>query len=267
MLNLNSLKNIFRKFRYNYFESKFKKPNFDLDKNFSSCHDLRSKGIFIKNDFHQISLESKVLIDFYNENFNSEKINSIIQSRINEIKKNNLSEKQLKRNYKVTITEYFKKDDLLNYANQKYLIDNITQYFGFKPFIRNINVQLDFFNPNFDLNTSTQIFHRDYDDIKLAKAFFYLTDVIDESYGPFEFIQKSHLKPWHLNYSDPIKNNEHLLNSQFLKTCIGNQGTLVIADTNGYHRGHKLNKNYRVLVYVMYTSNNPFNGKLKDIFS
>ena len=55
MLNLNSLKNIFRKFRYNYFESKFKKPNFDLDKNFSSGHDLRSKGIFIKNNFHQIT--------------------------------------------------------------------------------------------------------------------------------------------------------------------------------------------------------------------
>ena len=45
--------------------------------------------------------------------------------------------------------------------------------------------------------------------------------------------------------------------------ALGESGTLIMADTNGYHRGHNLKNNYRILVYAMYTSNKPFTGNLK----
>ena len=51
MYLINETKNILRKFRYIYFQSKFKPPNKSKDINFESCSTLRNNGIFIKKIF------------------------------------------------------------------------------------------------------------------------------------------------------------------------------------------------------------------------
>ena len=268
MYLIDETKNILRRFRYIYFKSKFKPPNKSKDINFESCSTLRNNGIFVKKNFHLESMVSANLLEYYNKNISEEKIRSIITSNLEKDSKHNESLiKHPKREYKVLITDLFKKHDLINFANQEFLLKNIEQYFGFKPYLRNLNVQLDFDNPNMDSLGSTQHFHRDYDDIKLVKVFFYLTNVKNLNSGPFEFIEKSHLKPWYHKYSDNVKNNMYLETSPNKNSCLGDSGTLIMADTNGYHRGHNLKNNYRILVYVMYTSEKPFTGKLKNILN
>ena len=268
MYLINEIKNVLRRFRYIYFKSKFKSTNILNDIKYESCVDLRNKGIFIKRNFHLESKVSANLLEYYYKNISEEKVKSIITSNLEkDIKYNQSLTKNTKRDYKVLITDLFKKQDLINFANQDFLLKNIEQYIGFKPHLRNLNVQLDFYNPSMISPGSTQYFHRDYDDIKLVKVFFYLTNVTNLDCGPFEFIEKSHLKPWHLKYSDHIKNNMFLEASPNKNSCLGESGTLIMADTNGYHRGHNLKNNYRILVYAMYTSNKPFTGKLKNFLN
>ena len=265
MYLIDETKNILRRLRYIYLKFKFKSPNISKDIKYESCTTLRDKGIFIKKKFHLESKDAANLLEHYYKNISEEKIKSIIKSNLGKDINNNQSLKKYpKREYKVLITDLFKKQDLINFANQDFLLKNIEQYFGFKPYLRNLNVQLDFDNPSMTSPGSTQHFHRDYDDIKLVKVFFYLTDVKDLNFGPFEFIEKSHLKPWYHKYSDHVKNNTFLESSPQKNSCLGENGTLIMADTNGYHRGHNLKNNYRVLVYVMYTSDKPFTGKLKN---
>ena len=268
MYLINETKNILRKFRYIYFQSKFKPPNKSKDINYESCVTLRNKGIFIKKNFHLESKFSANLLEYYYKNISEEKIKSIITSNLEKDNKSNQgSIKHPKREYKVLITDLFNNQDLINFANQDFLLKNIEQYFGFKPYLRNLNVQLDFDNPSMISPGPTQHFHRDYDDIKLVKVFFYLTNVKNLNSGPFEFIEKSHLKPWYHKYSDHVKNNMFLETSPNKNSCLGESGTLIMADTNGYHRGHNLKNNYRILVYAMYTSNKPFTGKLKNFLN
>ena len=72
------------------------------------------------------------------------------------------------------------------------MIENISQYFGFKPYLEVSGS--DYKNELSDIPIILN-FHRDPDDVKLTKIFFYLNDVSINN-GPFQFIKTSHLKPW-----------------------------------------------------------------------
>ena len=79
------------------------------------------------------------------------------------------------------------------------------------------------------------------------KAFIYLTDVIDESYGPYSYIKKSNgftLSKYLNIYRNSLLSNTHripdmpkYLNMKQAVHCIGPKGTLVISDQGGIHRG------------------------------
>ena len=81
-----------------------------------------------------------------------------------------------RKKFKIKITNLFE-ELLLSYSKNQYINKLVTQYFGFEPIIRNISVWIDIPNNNTKDEVATQIFHRDFDDVKLLKTFLYLNDV------------------------------------------------------------------------------------------
>tara|TARA_B100001123_G_C15327202_1_gene1029943 strand:+ start:1651 stop:2463 length:813 start_codon:yes stop_codon:yes gene_type:complete len=266
MFLINKLKNLVRKSRYNKRLSTFSKPEYTKDENYETVKQLREDGIFKKENFYESSNEAKELLNHYEKNISDEKVKEFINKHSNGNIYLEDGKTKSKRSYKLKITELFKENQLIDFANQKYLLDNIEQYFGLKPQIREINVQVDFKNKFFNNPLESQVFHRDYDDIKLIKLFYYLTDV-SENNGPFQFIKKSHQHPWHIPYENQEKTNNYLSNSKQIYSCTGKKGAIILADTNGFHRGLELKDGYRVLMYATYMSKKPFKGSLKSIIT
>lgn len=217
-------------------------------------NDLRNYGISVyKNS--TLSNECKTLLNYCEKNITEKNLFEYIRLK-------NLSN-CLKEHYKIKVTDLFKTQDLLKFATQELILNNVTKYFGRKPYLREVNVQIDFSsNESTDIGI-TQKFHRDWDDVSLIKVFFYLNDV-NEHNGPFEFIMQSQKKPWIIFNQDEILSNKNKLKK---KSVTGESGTLILADTNGYHRGLKLKKGYRLMAYAMYTSYYPFTGKLESVIT
>ena len=69
---------------------------------------------------------------------------------------------------------------------------------------------------------TTREYHRDSSGGNQFKAFIYLTDVSDESYGPYSYIKGTHTE----------KTNEGEI-----VHCIANKGSLIVSNQSGLHRG------------------------------
>jgi hypothetical protein len=253
MQYLKNLKNFLRHKFISYFF--FPKINIKNDLNFPVAKQLRSTGIYIDQNFLDKNESARNLINFYNNKINKDLLNEFIQKSCFDAKKSS---------YKIKITKFFDKNLLLNFAEDVFFKESIQQYFGFEPYLREINVAADIKNKFFNEPVFTQNFHRDYDDVKLVKIFFYFTEV-DEENGPFQFLSQTHRHPWNNIRSSAEKDILKRFSIKNLISCVGKQGTLIIADTNGLHRGLILKKNYRYMLTAMYTSHKPYYGKLREI--
>jgi len=224
-----------------------------LEKDTDYVKSLRKNGIITINDFENYFQDIKKL-NLFTDSLN---LDEIIENKKKNIEITDDHRANLKREFKINITNLFDKELLLSYSKNKYTNDIIYQYFGFSPMVRNISVWIDVPNENLAEEVATQVFHRDFDDIKLIKTFLYLNNVENQN-GPFEYILTSHKKPWENN--NKIIDNDSVL-KKFKKenfmSVTGKKNTLIIADTNGFHHGKKLTKGYRILLTASYTSNNP----------
>ena len=112
----------------------------------------------------------------------------------------------------------------------------------------------------------SQLLHSDHDDDKLMKIFIYLNDVAIES-GPLEIVNKnitqeiikfSHYR-WGQEHRQYKSHDDKLLNlypnGNEITTLIGNEGTIIIADTaNCLHRGSRNPTKERLVLYATYTT-------------
>ena len=108
---------------------------------------------------------------------------------------------------------------------------------------------------------SSQNWHRDPEDRKIVKLFFYLRDV-EETTGPFYFIEGTHCdgpyakvfpkKPPYGYYPSTVDVEKKFKDT--VKTCTGPAGTIVICDTSGLHKGGHATMNARLLFNAIYTS-------------
>jgi len=254
---INLIKEIRRFFLYHYEWRKHPKPLFKNDCHFPLAHNLRLLGyatLSASETFRNIPSAEKIVNAYRFLDM------SPIEQVVKEVKYKS------GRAYKKELAAFFDPNTLLEYANDAYIVENISQYFGFKPMIRHISVWLDC--PTNDENSiETQIFHRDPEDIKLVKTYLYLKDV-DELSGPFCYVEKSHLDPWH-SFSKHYHNDKDIKrlypNSNFI-SCTGTAGSFIMADVNGFHRGIKPKDDYRVLVTVYYSSATPRQGLRETVF-
>jgi Phytanoyl-CoA dioxygenase (PhyH) len=109
---------------------------------------------------------------------------------------------------------------------------------------------------------SSQLWHRDYNDKHLLKAFLYLVDV-DEEMGPFQYIPGSQpggpyadAWPWKpLGQNYPSEGElEQRIPASAVKAFVGPQALLVFCNTSGFHRGGFSTTAPRVLATATYSS-------------
>ncbi|WP_050033583.1 phytanoyl-CoA dioxygenase family protein [Halorubrum halophilum] len=112
--------------------------------------------------------------------------------------------------------------------------------------------------------TDTRDFHADTYGGKF-KAFVYLTDVPDKSYGPFSYIPGTHktstVKQKSTSLLNKVKGDPStdavFYDEDEAIYCTAPKGTLIVANQAGYHRGTPQEKGHtRVLVNTSYTPDN-----------
>jgi hypothetical protein len=143
------------------------------------------------------------------------------------------------------------------------LIDLASQYLQCTPAIGGLNLRKSYRNelPEFD----TLYFHVDPNSPKFLKFFFYLNDV-DADGGPFCYVRGSHRRRfagwnrkyrWELEEIAPIYGKENVL------LLTAKAGDIVVADTNGFHRGTKIKGADRGMLTVDYVLHQEFEGTQK----
>ena len=118
------------------------------------------------------------------------------------------------------------------------------------------------------ISEKTQFFHRDLDSFNLLKFFIYLTDV-DENSGSNQYILFSHKNNFNKKISrktfkeDDIGTN---LNKD-LFTFTGKSGSVIAADTFGFHRGKTPKSNDRLMLVLAFSLIGTFYGPTKPFFN
>ncbi len=108
----------------------------------------------------------------------------------------------------------------------------------------------------------SQRWHRDPEDIKMAKMFIYLNDV-DEGTGPFIYVPQSNFGgKWNkifpqrppIGYYPPDGELEKIIPPGEIKKFVARAGTIIFADTAGLHKGGYATQKERVMLTVGYSS-------------
>jgi phytanoyl-CoA dioxygenase PhyH len=118
----------------------------------------------------------------------------------------------------------------------------------------------------------TQLWHRDNDDYMTPKLFVYFTDVT-EADGPFCYAPRTHpigdrRQAAELDTPDGRTSDEamaRVVPEDEWIVCTGSAGTIILADTCGYHKQLKPTGGERVLMITEYTSGTPFSERPTEI--
>lgn len=152
---------------------------------------------------------------------------------------------------------HYKREDLVEIpeivaiANDSRVLNVVSRYLGVKPTISNVNCWWSFGDRV--AAKDAQFYHRDLDDYKFIKMFFYLTDVNVDS-GPHIYVKKSHKinKLLELRrFSD--EEVKIAFDNKDIITLIEPKGSCFIEDTYGIHKGQLPLKGNRLLLQVQYS--------------
>jgi hypothetical protein len=109
---------------------------------------------------------------------------------------------------------------------------------------------------------ASQLWHYDFDDRHLLKAFLYLDDV-DQDTGPFEYVAGSQpggahhgVRPWRpMGYGRvPEEDVRRNVPDEAIRTFAAPRGTIIFCNTSGLHRGGFATARARVLATATYCS-------------
>jgi hypothetical protein len=139
---------------------------------------------------------------------------------------------------------------VLALANSDFLIRTATQYLGCLPTISTLRLWWSF--PGSRPET-THNFHRDRDDWRCMKLFFYLTDV-DETSGPHEFVRGSHrTRPELLWRTHDAETLEKAFGRDAMCVVTGAAGTAFVTASIGIHAGPIPISRPRLVLQIGYT--------------
>ncbi len=147
------------------------------------------------------------------------------------------------------------------FALDSVLLDVANAYFGMYTRMRGYNVWHNF-KSKLPARQS-QLWHRDREDRLILKVFVYLSDVFDGA-GPFTYAPGTHKKgaiqqlPEFFNENGVKRSTDEQMGrvvpaDKWIKAD-GPKGTIVFADTHGYHKGGEARTAERLLYNCMYTS-------------
>jgi Phytanoyl-CoA dioxygenase (PhyH) len=141
------------------------------------------------------------------------------------------------------------------------ILSIVCGYFGM--FSRLAGVELWYNVPTNGPDVFSQRWHRDSEDRKNVKVFLYLRDV-DSATGPFCYIPETHNGGRYKRFfPQTIETSnyppEGAVEKKFAmvekKVCVGKAGTLIFADTTGFHKGGHPTARGRLLFTAYYTTN------------
>lgn len=147
-------------------------------------------------------------------------------------------------------------DKILNFVKKN--LNEKKIYIGYIKLRRFFNNKIS----NFDTN----YFHTDDNCDKILKCIIYLDDIINMDDGPFVYVEGSHKKKLINNksankYSRTDEEIEEYYSSKNIKPIFGEKGTLLFANTLGYHKGVKPKSKDRYALYVNYVCEEEYGGK------
>lgn len=140
-------------------------------------------------------------------------------------------------------------------------------YLSCLPAIGGLNLRKSYANslPEFD----TLYFHADPNSPKFLKFFFYLHNVDIEG-GPFCYVRGSHRRRfpgWMSKGRWTYEEIERIYGKENIVHLTANLGDIVVADTNGFHRGTKILSRDRFMLTVDYVIHPEFYGtQPEDLF-
>ena len=133
-----------------------------------------------------------------------------------------------------------------------------TEYLGCLPAIGTVNLRRSYVT-DAPLD-NTLLFHSDPNSIKFIKFFFYLNDV-DMNGGPFTYVegslkdigkQRGYLKGFESKYRWTYDEVVAKYGKEKIKYLTANFGEVLIADTNGMHRGTQVKSKERTMLTLNY---------------
>src|SRR6266850_40207 len=148
-----------------------------------------------------------------------------------------------------------------HFALQEPILQIANGYFGMYTRLRYYNIWHTFATKA--KARESQLWHRDREDYFILKVFVYLSDV-DDGAGPFTYAVGSHLKgklrrepayalEGNVKRSDDSQMAEIVSPERWVKAA-GPKGTIVFADTRGYHKGGLARERDRIMYTCMFTS-------------
>lgn len=229
-----------------YQQRQQKYPNYKPSKEASDIAlEIEEKGHYkIENflDTNQIDLINK-------------KVDEILSDKDHPYNQNKISEKdaQNTKPFIQCLQPLVSAPEIHPFVFNDLIIDIAGAYMDCYPAFGTCNLRRSYINNLKE--TGTQTYHVDPNSPRFLKFFIYLDDV-DENGGPFCYIEGTHQKKFWLNgqsfnqqYNWPtdIINKIHEGENE-IKYLTAKKGDLLMADTNGWHRGIKpLNKNRTML--------------------
>lgn len=153
-------------------------------------------------------------------------------------------------------------NEFLRLALNERILAVVSHYLGMWPRLKYIDLWYNVPAGPASSEVSSQRWHRDYDDYRMVKLFLYIEDV-DAQNGPFMFIPETHAgarlaglyptKPPTGSYPPPGA-VDRVVGPDAPIVCIGDAGTLVLADAAGFHKGGRAIARPRILFTVTYAS-------------
>lgn len=149
-----------------------------------------------------------------------------------------------------------------HFALQDTVLNIANAYFGMYAKLRYYNVWQTFATQS--KARESQLWHFDREDNYILKLFVYLNDV-DEGAGPFTYAPETHRKgklwsaePEHFIEGGVQRSTDEQMaavvsKEKWLKG-IGRKGTIIFADTRGYHKGGEARTKDRLMYTCMFTS-------------
>jgi hypothetical protein len=240
--------------------SKYKRKNIIIELNNIQkkiINDLRNNG-YCTCHYDDIFGEGSFMKEVYPH---SKKIKNKLENKL-------INDNTVFRSDKKFVARYYSNNSIIkiksilnNLSVTDFFWDIAYKYLGSIPKITNLDYWLNI-PTNIKKPTSSQLWHKDYEDLSLLKVFIYLEDV-DENSGPFSYVSASHetgpnSNLFKRNYPNGIvlkdeEVNKHFSSDKILRFKVP-KGTLVFVDTSGIHRGGFCTKSNRFLFTFTYTS-------------
>ncbi|HTN39738.1 MAG TPA: phytanoyl-CoA dioxygenase [Asticcacaulis sp.] len=149
-----------------------------------------------------------------------------------------------------TWEEVLRAPHMLDLMNQPDILAVAESYIGCKPVIDNIGATWSY--PGRETAKGVQRFHRDFDCARGFKAFYYLTDVDEES-GPHTFVRGSHRDR---RLESGKAQTDHAIIDTFGADAIARitapAGTWFLEDVYGFHKGQLPADRPRLLLAIEY---------------